>query len=329
MIIVDCKTSISGQISQLSYLKLDQARITAKNYNFTFANSFAESAPLIRQDFLAREYLIGHDVLTTVGLLRSRFYQWPATTDTYCTMRQAINRAGLHDGKLPRLTELLAALEITPAAVDTWTAALYPDVTGAGPHDSRWTVAAVCCVLFVLAANHQDALPPELIEINDYTKARGSHFDPLNPKYYETEEFYKARRSEKNRRRYDGQVVTEQPTTAKQIIGSLRRYANPNNPANAYDAKDCLEHDRARELGHILPEPIRVSVREAIHSVAMECGPFTDAELADLERIASGEITVEQSIQAEYDKLEKMYDEHPEKFAGMPDFLKKKRRKNG
>jgi hypothetical protein len=74
-------------------------------------------------------------------------------------------------------------------------------------------------------------------------------------------------------------------------------------------------------------DDLRAIIREAIHSVAMECGPFTDAELADLERIASGEITVEQSIQAEYDKLEKMYDAHPEKFAEMPDFLKEKRKK--
>ena len=86
-----------------------------------------------------------------------------------------------------------------PAAVDTWTAALYPDVTGAGPHDSRWTVAAVCCVLFVLADKHPDALPPELVEIKTYTRARGSLFDPLTPKNYETEEFYKARRQEKKR----------------------------------------------------------------------------------------------------------------------------------
>ena len=199
MIILDCKTSISGQISQLGYLKLSEGRITAKNYNFTFAKPFAESAPLIRQDFLAREYLIGHDIVTTVGLLRSRFYQWPATPHTYCTMKQAINRAGLHDGTLPRLTELLSILQIMPAAVDTWTAALYPDVTGAGPHDSRWTVAAVCCVLFVLADKHPDALPPELVEIKTYTRARGSLFDPLTPKNYETEEFYKARRQEKKR----------------------------------------------------------------------------------------------------------------------------------
>ena len=199
MIILDCKTSISGQISQLAFLKLSEGRITAKNYDFTFAKPFAASAPLIRQDFLAREYLIGHDVLKSVGLLRSRFYQWPATPHTYCTMRQAINRAGLHDGMLPRLTELLEILQITPAAVDTWTAALYPDTTRAGPHDSRWTVAAVCCVLFALADKHPDALPPELVEIKTYTRARGSLFDPLIPKNYETEEFYKARRQEKKR----------------------------------------------------------------------------------------------------------------------------------
>ena len=199
MIIVDCKTSISGQISQLAYLKLSEARITAKNYNFTFAKPFAESAPLIRQDFLAREYLIGHDIVTTVGLLRSRFYQWAATPHTYCTMKQAINRAGLHDGSLPRLTELLEILQIPPAAVDTWTAALYPDAAGAGPHDSRWNVAAVCCVLFVLADKHPDALPPELAEIKDYARARGTPFNPLAPEIFITEEFYKARRQEKKR----------------------------------------------------------------------------------------------------------------------------------
>ena len=86
-----------------------------------------------------------------------------------------------------------------PAAVDTWTAALYPDATGAGPHDARWTVAAICCVLFVLAANHQDALPPELAEIKDYTKARGTPFNPRAPEVFITEEFYKARRAEKKR----------------------------------------------------------------------------------------------------------------------------------
>ena len=199
MIILDCKTSISGQISQLAFLKLSEGRITAKNYDFTFAKPFAASAPLIRQDFLAREYLIGHDVLTSVGLLRSRFNQWPATTDTYCTMRQAVNRAGLHDGNLPRLTELLEILQITPAAVDAWTAALYSGVTGAGPHDSRWNAAAVCCVLFVLADQHQESLPPELAEAKDYALARGSRFDPRKPEEFVNEQYYIARSREKKR----------------------------------------------------------------------------------------------------------------------------------
>ena len=75
------------------------------------------------------------------------------------------------------------------------------------------------------------------------------------------------------------------------------------------------------------PEPIRTSVREAIHSTKMEGFVFTPEELADLEKIASGEITVEESLQIENDRLEKMYHDHPEKFYKMPDFLKKKRRK--
>ena len=199
MIILDCKASGSGQISQLSYLKLDLARITAKNYCFTEGDPFAKSAPLIRQDFLAREYLIGHDVLKNVGLLRSEFYQWPATPDTYCTMRRTVNRCGLHDGKLPILTELLAALGITPAAVDIWTAALYPKVIGAGPHDSRWNAAAVCCVLFVLADQHQESLPPELAEAKDYALARGSRFDPRKPEEFVNEQYYIARSREKKR----------------------------------------------------------------------------------------------------------------------------------
>ena len=198
MIILDCKTSSTGEISQLSYLKLSLARITAKNYCFT-EGGFAKSAPIIRQDFLPREYLIGHDVLKSVSLLRAGFYQWPATPHTYCTMRQAVNRTGLVDGKLPRLAELLALLEIPPAAVDVWTAALYPDVIGAGVHDSRWHVAAVCCVLLVLADQHRAALPPELVEIKDYALARGSHFDPRDPDQYVNEQYHIARRRGKKR----------------------------------------------------------------------------------------------------------------------------------
>ena len=169
----------------------------------------------------------------------------------------------------------------------------------------------------------------------------------------------------RRRRRYDGRIITEQPTTAGQIIGSLSRYSDPANPANAYDAKERLEHDRARELGHkegdavktweqarseitsiseeekntsrqlaqsakgykLPPEPIRVSVREAIASARMEGFVFTVEELADLEKIAAGEITVAESIQIEYNRLEKFYYDHPEKFYQMPDFLRKKLKK--
>ena len=33
-----------------------------------------------------------------------------------------------------------------------------------------------------------------------------------------------------------------------------------------------------------------------IASVAMECGDFTPAEIAELRRVASGEVTIEQSV---------------------------------
>ena len=35
-------------------------------------------------------------------------------------------------------------------------------------------------------------------------------------------------------------------------------------------------------------------VREAIHTVAMECGPFTAAELAEFDKIAAGTKTTEE-----------------------------------
>ena len=192
MIIIDCKTSDSGQISHLAYLKLSMGRITAKNYFLTGGDTFSKIGTRIRQDFPAREYLIGHDVLKTVGLLRSEFNQWPATPHTYCTMRQIVNRAGLDVGKLPRLTKLLEILGITPSAVDIWVAALYPDLIGAGSHDSRWNVAAVYCVLFVLADQYQNTVPPELAEIKDYALARGGYFDPINPEAFVIEEYHKA-----------------------------------------------------------------------------------------------------------------------------------------
>ena len=35
-------------------------------------------------------------------------------------------------------------------------------------------------------------------------------------------------------------------------------------------------------------------VRESLHTVAMECGPFTAAELAEFDQIAAGNKTTEQ-----------------------------------
>ena len=52
------------------------------------------------------------------------------------------------------------------------------------------------------------------------------------------------------RLRYDGLVVIERPTQAKQIIGSLSRYEKLDKPVNAYDAKESLEYDRTKELGY-------------------------------------------------------------------------------
>ena len=37
--------------------------------------------------------------------------------------------------------------------------------------------------------------------------------------------------------------------------------------------------------------PLGVIVRESLHTVAMECGPFTDAELTEFDKIAAGEMT--------------------------------------
>ena len=44
----------------------------------------------------------------------------------------------------------------------------------------------------------------------------------------------------------------------------------------------------------IKPEPIRDSVREALATVSMECGPFTTTELVEFEKIAAGTKTTEQ-----------------------------------
>ncbi|KLU59309.1 putative regulator PrlF [Peptococcaceae bacterium CEB3] len=52
------------------------------------------------------------------------------------------------------------------------------------------------------------------------------------------------------RRRYDGIIVVETPSTANQITGRLQTYASPGNPVDAYTAREKMEHDRTKELGY-------------------------------------------------------------------------------
>ena len=40
--------------------------------------------------------------------------------------------------------------------------------------------------------------------------------------------------------------------------------------------------------------PLGVIVRESLHTVAMECGPFTPEEIAEFDKIAAGIKTTEQ-----------------------------------
>ena len=43
-----------------------------------------------------------------------------------------------------------------------------------------------------------------------------------------------------------------------------------------------------------MQDDLKTIVREALHTVAMECGPFTVAELAEFDKIAAGTKTTEQ-----------------------------------
>jgi AbrB family looped-hinge helix DNA binding protein len=52
------------------------------------------------------------------------------------------------------------------------------------------------------------------------------------------------------RKRYDGVIVVERPTTAAQVMGRLQKYADPGNPVNANNSKEQMENDRAKELGY-------------------------------------------------------------------------------
>lgn len=52
------------------------------------------------------------------------------------------------------------------------------------------------------------------------------------------------------RMRYDGVIVVERPTTVDQVIGRLQKYATPEKTVNAYEVREKMENDRAKELGY-------------------------------------------------------------------------------
>lgn len=74
-----------------------------------------------------------------------------------------------------------------------------------------------------------------------------------------------------------------------------------------------------------MKEDIRTSVAEAIASAKMEGCVFTPEELADFEKIASGEITVEESIAQTKAALQRRKAERPDLYTGEENT--KKRRK--
>ena len=43
-----------------------------------------------------------------------------------------------------------------------------------------------------------------------------------------------------------------------------------------------------------MQDDLKTIVRESLHTVAMECGPFTAAEIAEFDKIAAGTKTTEQ-----------------------------------
>ena len=60
--------------------------------------------------------------------------------------------------------------------------------------------------------------------------------------------------------------------------------------------------------------PLDAIVRESLHTVAMECGPFTAAELAEFDKIAAGTKTTEQYRAEILAEIERDRQDHPEKY---------------
>ena len=64
-----------------------------------------------------------------------------------------------------------------------------------------------------------------------------------------------------------------------------------------------------------MQEEMKKIVRESIHTVAMECGPFTAAELAEFDKIAAGAKTTEQYRAEILADIERNRQAYPEKYA--------------
>lgn len=52
------------------------------------------------------------------------------------------------------------------------------------------------------------------------------------------------------RLRYDGVVVVETIKSHKDLLGRLKKYADLEDPANAYTLREKMENDRAKALGY-------------------------------------------------------------------------------
>ena len=61
-------------------------------------------------------------------------------------------------------------------------------------------------------------------------------------------------------------------------------------------------------------DSLRAIVKEALHTVAMECGPFTPAELAEFDKIATGTKTTEQYRAEILADIEQNRQASPEKY---------------
>lgn len=52
------------------------------------------------------------------------------------------------------------------------------------------------------------------------------------------------------RLRYDGMVVMETNKSHKDLLGSLKKYANSENTVDAYILREKMAHERAKDLGY-------------------------------------------------------------------------------